>query len=52
MSKPTVDMLRRRAMIGAMAVIAGVPLIRLLPEVRAAAADLPHLSEDDPSAKA
>jgi hypothetical protein len=52
MSKPTVDMLRRRALVGAMAVIAGVPLARLMPEVRAAATDLPHLSEDDPTASA
>jgi hypothetical protein len=52
MSKSTVDVMRRRVLLGAAGAIASLPLLKLLPEARAEAAELPHLSEDDPTAAA
>ena len=52
MSKTTVDIRRRRALLGGAALIASIPLARVLPGARAADAELPHLTEDDPAAKA
>lgn len=52
MSKSNVDSRRRHALIGGIAVIAGIPLARILQGTRAEAAELPRLAEDDPTAKA
>ena len=52
MSKITVDIRRRRALLGGVAVIASVPLAKVMLGARAEAAELPHLTEDDPTAKA
>jgi len=49
MREPDPDKRRRRTLIAALGVIASVPLSRI---VRAASSNLPHLSEDDPAAKA
>lgn len=50
--KPLVDSNRRRVVLGGMAMLAGVPLVKTLLIHQAWAADLPHLSEDDPAARA
>lgn len=47
-----VDILRRRTLLGAAAIIASVPLSRIGLIGTAQASELPHLSEDDPAAKA
>ena len=52
MSEPTVDTRRRRMLLGAATALASLPLLRLAPDARAAAESLPHLTEDDPMAKA
>jgi len=52
MSKTTVDIRRRRTLLGGAALIASIPLTRVMPGARAEAAELPHLAEDDPAAKA
>lgn len=43
---------RRRVLIGSLAALAGVPLFDLVAPRRLTAGELPHLSEDDPAAKA
>jgi len=43
---------RRRVLLAGMVALAGVPLFNTILSAQALAADLPHLSEDDPSAKA
>jgi len=53
MTKITVELIdirRRRALLSGTALLACIPLARLLP--RAQAAELPHLAEDDPTAMA
>jgi hypothetical protein len=52
MNKPTVDTGRRRLLLGAATALASLPLLRLVPDAHAAGEALPHLAEDDPTAKA
>jgi hypothetical protein len=52
MSKTSVDSNRRRVLQGAVAVVASVPLARLIAGTPAQAGELPHLTMDDPTAKA
>jgi len=52
MSDTTVDIRRRRALLGGVAVIASIPLASLVLDTRAGAAELEHLTEDDTAAKA
>jgi len=52
MSKTTVDIVRRRALLGGAALLASIPLARVITGTRAEAADLPHLADDDPAAAA
>ncbi len=47
-----VDSGRRRMLLGTAATLASVPLVNLLISARAEAGDLPHLTPDDPTAKA
>lgn len=49
--KTSVDK-KRRLVLGSMAALAGVPLLNTIFSAQALAADLPHLKEDDPAAKA
>ena len=51
MKKFTVDT-RRRKLLGAATAMAGLSLLRLMPEASAATEELPHLAEDDAMAKA
>ena len=51
MSKPTDDA-RRRMLLGTVSALAALPLLGVMPDAFAAAETLPHLSEDDPMAKA
>lgn len=43
---------KRRVVLGGMVALAGVPLMNTILSAQALAADLPHLKEDDPTAKA
>jgi hypothetical protein len=52
MNKPAVDAGRRRMLLGAATALASLPLLSLVSDACAAAAALPHLAEDDPTAKA
>jgi len=52
MREKPVDMTRRRALLGAAATIASIPLAGLMISRQAQAADLPHVSEQDPTAQA
>ncbi len=52
MTEKTIDTLRRRTLLGVVAVVASVPLAKFPLAARAQAAELPHLAEDDPTAKA
>jgi len=52
MNDKHIDTKRRRVLLGAIAAVAGMPLIRETLGTRAEAAELPHLSEDDTNAKA
>jgi len=52
MSKVTVNTLRRRLLLGSVAAIAGAPLAKNMLISQAYAGDLPHLTMDDPTAKA
>ncbi len=47
-----VDFTRRRVLLGTVATIASAPLVNVLLTPRAIAAELQHLSPDDPTAKA
>jgi len=52
MSKTTVDIVRRRTLLGGAVLLASIPLARVITGTRAEAADPPHLTEDDPAATA
>jgi hypothetical protein len=52
MSNSTHNPQRRRVLAAAVGAVATVPLINLLASRGARAEDLPHLTEDDPAAKA
>jgi len=52
MSQSTIDQKRRRALKLAAASVVAVPLASLATRGTAIAGELPHLSEDDPTAKA
>jgi hypothetical protein len=52
MRKTTVDTRRRRVLFGGVVAIASLPLASLMQGAQAEAADLPHLAQDDPTAKA
>lgn len=53
MSKQTpIENRRRRLLLSGMVAIAGIPLYKTILSAQVLAAELPHLSEDDPSAKA
>jgi hypothetical protein len=52
MNNSTIDIRRRRMLLDAVTAIASLLLLRLAPNARAEAAALPHLAEDDPTAKA
>jgi hypothetical protein len=50
-NKTTVDVMRRRALLSTAAIVAVAPMIKFMLVARADTT-LPHLSDDDPSAKA
>lgn len=52
MSKTTVDIMRRRALFSGLVAIASVPLLKMTLATRAHAASMPHLAEDDATARA
>ena len=52
MWQPTTDPKRRRAITFIAASVVAIPLAKLVSHGTAVAGELPHLSEDDPTAKA
>jgi len=53
MSEPTsLESKRRRLLLGGMIALTSVPIFKTILSAQAFAADLPHLMEDDPTAKA
>lgn len=52
MSQSSIDPVRRRTLLGALAAVASVPLANLVMSARLQAEELPHVSPDDPTAKA
>lgn len=50
--KTSTNNTRRRILLSGMVAIASVPLFKTILSAEAFAADLPHLTEDDPTAKA
>jgi hypothetical protein len=52
MTEKEFNIARRRALLGAVTIVASVPLARIMSGKPVAAAELPHLAEDDPTAKA
>jgi len=51
-NRSDIDPVRRRTLLGALAAVASVPLANLVMSARLEAEELPHLSKDDPTAKA